>query len=367
MAEGSHTRRRDIDWLRIFAAYLLLPFHVAKVFDVRPFYHLKNETLLPALDYATWFIHIWHMPLFFLLAGWSAQRSLAARGGGAFAVERLQRILLPLLVGIVLLCPGIAHVEYNMIRGEALALEQSLALFFTDFAHFTWSHLWFLAYLLTFTLLTVPWMARLPAGHDPASGEPPRRVHPLLVWAPLGTLVAAQLLLRPRWPGYQNLYDDWANVTYYGTFFVTGFLLSRYPAFERAAHRQTPLAVVIAVLATVIHVTGALNGGAPEVTRVAFAFASLGWVLTMLGLAHAGLRHRERGRPYLAESAYPVYWLHQWFIVIPGYFLTRALDWPVLPEALLLLAVAAAGTVATYHWLVRPYPVPRLMLGLRPR
>ena len=86
------TRRYDLDWLRIGATLLLFPFHVGKVFDVLPIYHIKNRELSPALDYATSFVHQWHMPLFFLLAGWSAASSLQARGAGAFLRERLSEL-----------------------------------------------------------------------------------------------------------------------------------------------------------------------------------------------------------------------------------------------------------------------------------
>ena len=41
-------RRTDLDWLRIGATFLLFPFHVAKVFDTRPIYHLENERARPA-------------------------------------------------------------------------------------------------------------------------------------------------------------------------------------------------------------------------------------------------------------------------------------------------------------------------------
>ena len=35
-------RRYDIDWLRVGATYLLFVFHVGKVFDPAPFYHVRN-------------------------------------------------------------------------------------------------------------------------------------------------------------------------------------------------------------------------------------------------------------------------------------------------------------------------------------
>ena len=50
-------RRNDIDWLRIGATYLLFVFHIAKIFDVEPFYHLKNGDLSWELNYFTGFIH----------------------------------------------------------------------------------------------------------------------------------------------------------------------------------------------------------------------------------------------------------------------------------------------------------------------
>ena len=40
-------------------------------------------------------------------------------------------------------------------------------------------------------------------------------------------LVVIQLLLRERWPGVQNLYDDWANFAYYTTYLFAGFLLAK--------------------------------------------------------------------------------------------------------------------------------------------
>ena len=90
-------RRYDLDWLRIGATFLLFPFHVAKTFDVRPIYHIKNAELAPALDYFTLFVHQWHMPLFFMLAGWSACASIRGRGVAGFRRERVQRLLVPFL------------------------------------------------------------------------------------------------------------------------------------------------------------------------------------------------------------------------------------------------------------------------------
>lgn len=113
-------RRRDIDWLRIGATYLLFLFHTTKVFDQAPFYHVKNDELSLALDLPTLFIHFWHMPLFFLLAGWSAYASLSARSSGNFVRERVSRLLVPLLAGIVMFGPVLKY--YELRSGFSLDL-----------------------------------------------------------------------------------------------------------------------------------------------------------------------------------------------------------------------------------------------------
>ena len=109
--ESSAARRYDLDWLRVFATYLLFLFHVAKVFDPAPFYHIRNADLSFVFMIVAGFIHLWHMPLFFLLAGWSIYSSLATRGRGEFVRERFLKLLLPLVMGCVLLIPPVKYFE----------------------------------------------------------------------------------------------------------------------------------------------------------------------------------------------------------------------------------------------------------------
>src|SRR5213596_87832 len=105
------TRRYDIDWLRVFATYLLLLFHTGMVFNPAPFYHVRNGEVSFFFLIVCGFISLWHMPLFFLLAGWSASSSLQVRGTSGFARERLLRLGVPLVAGCVLLAPLLKFFE----------------------------------------------------------------------------------------------------------------------------------------------------------------------------------------------------------------------------------------------------------------
>src|SRR5213080_996183 len=179
------TRRPDIDWLRVFATYLLFVFHVGKVFDPAPFYHIRNADLSFGLLVFCGFISLWHMPLFFLLAGWSAVASLETRGNRRFVVERVQKLAIPLLAGSALFGPPIKYLElrsgldlnhaglwvaaplqagFRAVIPTGLPVAKPfdesfltfLPTFFTHLNRFTWAHLWFLAYLFTLTLLYLP-------------------------------------------------------------------------------------------------------------------------------------------------------------------------------------------------------------------
>jgi glucan biosynthesis protein C len=261
-ASTSPARRYDIDWLRVFATYLLFVFHVGKVFDVAPYYHIKNAELSPFLNYLTGFIHQWHMPLFFLLAGWSACGSLRRRGPGAFVRERLQRLFLPFVAGCVLLCPLIKYLELKNGMGMThtggithAPFDESfltfLPTFFTRLDRFTWAHLWFLIYLFTFTLLYLPLFNRLVKQAGTGWVGAPVVV-PIVIYLPIIPLALVQVTLRGYWPGFQNLFDDWANFAYYSLYFILGFLIARLPAFERALCREYRRAALIGLVAVLL-------------------------------------------------------------------------------------------------------------------
>lgn len=384
-------RRADIDWLRVIATYLLFVFHVGKVFDPAPFFHVWNAERSFVFLVACGFISLWHMPLFFLLAGWSAASSLDLRGPRAFLRERVHRLGVPLVAGCVLLAPVIKYLELRSgldlsHTGLRVAAEHQdtmrllvpgglpiaepfsegfftfLPTFFTQLGRFTWSHLWFVAYLLTLTVAYMPLFVRLRRrdGRRAAGG-------PWLVYAPLVPLILIQLTMRERWPGVYNLYDDWANVAYYSVFLLGGFFLACHPEVENVVAREWKRSLALGGLATGVLLLGVLGlFSSPAILLVGTAIAGWCFVVALLGIARRWLTTSTPTLTYLSESAFPVYVLHQAAIVLPGY-LVVGLPLGIGAKFVLLLLLAVALTMGTYHWLVRPFAVPRFLLGMRPR
>jgi peptidoglycan/LPS O-acetylase OafA/YrhL len=383
-------RRSDLDWLRVIACYLLFPFHVGMVFSPAPFFHVRNAEVAVPFLVLCGFISLWHMPLFFLLSGWSAHGSLSLRGVRGFLAERWRKLGVPLVAGCVLFAPGIKYAElrggqdlnrhglrvaeelqpsFRSVIPEGLEVAppfdetflEFLPSFFTDPDRFTWSHLWFIAYLLTFSLVLLPLLAALRRGADA-----PGLRSPLWVYLPLLPLLAIQLTLRERFPGPYNLYSDWANVSYYATFLLAGFALARWPALERLVAGEWRRALGIAVAAALV-LLGAVLGLVTSTPLVLVAAAVAGWcfVVAWLGAAQRRLAGPSRRLAYLAESAFPIYVLHQPVIVLLGVGVV-ALPVGAGAKFLLLLAGSIAATLAVYHFLVRPYTLPRFLLAMKP-
>jgi uncharacterized protein (DUF2147 family) len=189
----------------------------------------------------------------------------------------------------------------------------------------------------------------------------------LLVYSPIVPLVLIQLVLRPYWPGIQNLYDDWANFAYYTIYLFAGFLLARQPAVEDVAQREWRRALALGVATCGVLLAGVLRlYDAPHVLLGGSAVAGWCFVLASLGFARRFLAFGNASLHYLSEAAFPVYILHQAAIVIPGYFLVR-LPLGIAAKFLLLVVVSVALTFAVYHLIVREFALTRLLFGMRPR
>ena len=91
----------------------------------------------------------WTVALFFLLSGFFGATLYARWGGRRFARDRLRRVALPLLVGILVLLPPTAWLVDRLVPGAPV--RGGLM------------HLWFLYYVLLF-YATVPLLAGSAAG-----------------------------------------------------------------------------------------------------------------------------------------------------------------------------------------------------------
>ena len=103
-------RQYYIDWLRAGAMFLLVFFHSGRLFDYEP-WHIKNATENFGIEVFLRILDVWQMPLFFLVAGAAAWFSHGRRSTWQFTRERISRILVPLIFGMLIIVPPQVYFE----------------------------------------------------------------------------------------------------------------------------------------------------------------------------------------------------------------------------------------------------------------
>ena len=116
-------RKQYIDNLRSIVVLMVIIYHVAYIFNsVGPPKNIKTIGIL-AFDGICYVLYPWIMTLLFLLAGISARYALQKKTVSQFLKERIQKLLIPLLGGILLLGWVNVWLEYrhvDMFEGNYL-------------------------------------------------------------------------------------------------------------------------------------------------------------------------------------------------------------------------------------------------------
>ena len=360
-------RRHDIDALRVLAFGLLILYHVGMFYVADWGWHVKSEYQSEWLQLPMLLSNQWRMPLIFLISGLAVNFVWGKYPAGRFALRRTWRLLLPLVFGMAIVVPPQAYFEAL----EKGAIEPGFLDFmgryltFGDFpsnawggveiATWTWNHLWYLPYLLCYTLVLIP-LAKLIDG--PAAGlrnafRSLRRT--ALVLVPIIPLMVYGLFIYPRFPYVSHaLFDDWYAHAQYFTFFFYGFLIGRDAGIWTEFARLRNVALLLGgtgflalLVARELFVPGA--GAASDVALVFVVFFNRWiWIVAVLGWGHHLLKRPMKWLPYATEAVYPWYILHQTITVVAGVYLSRLALGPV-GEPLLLLLATLGGSRRRYR------------------
>ncbi|TGM12131.1 acyltransferase [Leptospira selangorensis] len=192
MAEQSLPAKQNrldyLDNLRSFALLLGLAFHVAIVYAAIIIYPLRNNDRSIAFDVFGEWVHLFRMPMFFVLSGYFTERIYLSKTLKEFLRLRALRIILPLIPGIILFAPMQYYVN---------ALQEGYQ---GNYFKFLWeefllknpapSHLWFILYLALYTFLYLgvrPLVSRIGKYILPSSryGEEGSKKRPSVKWETL--------------------------------------------------------------------------------------------------------------------------------------------------------------------------------------
>jgi len=383
----SDPRRLDLDWIRIGAFMLLILYHVG-MFYVTWDWHVKSPAASHAPEPFMYLTNPWRLTLLFLVSGAATAFMARKMGAGALTWSRTWRLLPPLLLGMFVIVPPQSWYE---ILEQAPHLFEPYPAFWVKYATAsgnwcdpatgeclitpTWNHLWFVAYLLVYTLVLGLLLA-VGRGLLDKLGAGLERVLSgwgLVVW-PITFLALARIFLLPLFEVSHALVDDWYNHAVSFTAFMLGFLMARREAFwaELSHTRWVTLAIWIAGYAAFTAYAWqyrAEGAEPPEALRNAMrvVYAAQQWcaIAAILGFARLYLTADGPVRRYLTDAVFPVYIVHQTLIVVLAHHMAKA-GLPLAVEAPLLITATFVGCFATYE-VVRRIGFLRPWFGLKSR
>ncbi len=409
MTDATHStreHRRDLDLLRVLLVFGLVFFHTARIFDTISLPEgVKNQPPSIAATIFTAFFALWGMPLMFTVAGFAIWHSLSKRTGQAFVVDRIHRLVVPFVFGVLALVP--LQVYFHLKQAEPasrITYWQFLQIFFDvrlcpDLVNaficpdpatglFTTAHLWFLKDLFIFSMLLLPLFLYLggQTGGNVIGKLGGFLARPGMIW-----LVALPVAGFEAGFVTSTMGGSWNEYTY-AVLLMAGFLIAAEPRLAQVMGRVWRSGLVIGLVVEAVYMVGLyllmdvydldpLHGydWGSLLWRGIKSVGAWAWIVAIIGY---GSRSRSKPIPegvrkstgtgnlvarpiaYAGEAFLAFYILHQTVIFVIGYYVVQ---WAIgaLLKFIVISLSSLAVTLLLYELGVRRTKVTRWLFGMR--
>jgi fucose 4-O-acetylase-like acetyltransferase len=371
-------RYHSLDALRAAMMLLGLVLHSAASYTHTPLqlaWPYNDAQTSIAFDLLLFFIHLFRMPTFFVVAGFFAALLYDRDGGSGFARNRARRVLLPLVLFWPLMpLSGLGfifairqaggHMPWIDPNAQPLLHQPVLG------------HLWFLYDLLLFygaAMAVLPLAARLPEGWrqrvGAAIGSMPAKPWGIIVLSAVTTMTLIPMEV-PGIEAFAGLLPPLRVIAAYGVFFAVGWALhgQRQAIASLGGRWKIPLGAGLLTATAYLFVIVRRPIADPKLWHLAsVGLASLSIWLLIVGIVGVFVRYVAKPRPlvrYFSDASYWMYLVHiAPTIWLPG-LLARS-GAPAFVKFTTVLATTIFLSAVTYHYLVRSTLVGQLLSGRR--
>ncbi|SEK93168.1 Surface polysaccharide O-acyltransferase, integral membrane enzyme [Aquimarina amphilecti] len=366
-------RRYDLDWLRVIVFGLLIFYHVG-MFFVPWGWHIKNNEISEGMRWPMLFLNQWRLPILFVISGMGTYYALSKRSIWKFNLERCLRLGVPLIFGMLVIVPP-------QIYFERLVTNQFIGSYFSYITteafigvypegNVSWHHLWFLPYLLIFSITLSPLFVRLKRNSSRSINWIQRQIQkPYGLFLFIVPLYFIEALIEPFFPVTHALIDDWFNFINSITFFLFGFILiATGKIFWESIERIKSKALIIGVIAFSIQLFIWVQGKDSFLIHFTEALVKVtnlwSWILVLFGYSSSYLNSNNKILSYCNRAVYPFYILHQTITIIIGYYLMN-LEWSIVTKFIIMILGTFLGSWVIYHFLILKIPLLQPLFGLK--
>lgn len=348
-------RRNDIDNLRNLTILLLFPVHTFMIWNDfgSGFYIWVEENKI--LSTLIVLVNPWFMPILFVVAGMSARYALEKRTVREFIMQRVHKLLIPFMGGMVLLVPFQTFYARKYFYHYTGSLAEHWKYFFTHLTDFTGydgaftpGHLWFILFLFLISLFSLIIFRLLPYERLSAA---------VLRIPALGIF----FLFIPVWLMYYLGNFGGFSIGKDLALYLIGYYVLSNDAVMEKIEKNIKWIAFLCIVGTIALV----------VLYYFFSYYGdlwinyIGWntILVLLFLGKRFLNQKTIFTVYFNQASYAIYILHQTILVALAYYVVGACD--NLPAQVIGICIGSfVLTVLAYH-LIKMVPVVRRVIGMR--
>ena len=329
-------------------------------------------------DISLGLIHVFRMPVFFVMAGFFAALLLTREGVKGFITHRIRRLVLPLILSWPLIFPAIkAGFEFAKAGGGRPGLDMAAYVIWNEpYAGGGLAHLWFIWQLFLLCVSAViirPIVMRVNAGTRERFLDRFARFAP--TWR--GCVLMGAISIVTLMPMHEPTLDTSVSLlpalrvlVAYAVCFGFGWLLFARPVVLTSMAADPWRPFTIGLVVALLHL-GALGSARSVGMAVAHpaGIITAGFAMWFLayGLIGLAMRYFADLRPssrYLADASYWMYILHLPLVIwLAGVLSPVAL--PALVKFAIVLGLTTLVTLVSYQYCVRSTALGVLLSGRR--
>jgi len=380
-------RANYLDWLRVLIVLTLIPYHTATmlIYGNSPGW-INNSISSPVALAFCQILNQFQMPLLFTVAGAATWFSLGSRTGKQYFVERVRRLFVPIVFGMLVINVPIYYLS-TMFHNQISQYNNSFFIWYQTYLRtmlFPWQKnwspgiLWFIWYLFIYSIVLLPLLLLLRKHVNNnvwmKIGEFFKKYGMLLLLAIIPILV--QLFPPP------NFYSNF-QFSYFVFFFIFGFLIYSSEQMQRCIDKTGIFALVVGAVCIILVMLLIFPNPSSSVLQSIYWHplgnkqGTIGYTLylilrgiscwfSIIGLMFLARRlvdFSNRFLRYISEAVLPFYLIHATFIITIGYYVIP-LNIDVLAKFAIIVMSSLMLTLAAFEVLKR-FNITRFLIGMR--